>query len=86
VRRAATTAPPTRTSLTVQAARRPGILTTATWPASPASHHVLIEIARRLDLHPADLVPELEPLLSHRRQPQPPRGTGTRQRRPGPGR
>ncbi len=29
---------------------------------------VLIEIARRLDLHPADLVPELEPLLSHRRQ------------------
>ncbi len=30
--------------------------------------HVLIEIARRLDIHPADLVPELEPLLSHRRQ------------------
>src|SRR5258708_18354922 len=29
---------------------------------------VLIEIARRLDIHPADLVPELEPLLSHRRQ------------------
>ena len=29
---------------------------------------VLIEIARRLDTHPADLVPELEPLLSHRRQ------------------
>jgi hypothetical protein len=29
---------------------------------------VLIEIARRLDLHPADLVPELEPLLSCRRQ------------------
>jgi hypothetical protein len=29
---------------------------------------VLIEIAHRLDLHPADLVPELEPLLSHRRQ------------------
>jgi hypothetical protein len=29
---------------------------------------VLIEIARRLDLHPADLGPELEPLLSHRRQ------------------
>ena len=28
----------------------------------------LIEIARRLDLHPADLVPELEPLLSRRRQ------------------
>ncbi len=29
---------------------------------------VLIEIARRLDIHPADLIPELEPLLSHRRQ------------------
>jgi hypothetical protein len=29
---------------------------------------VLIEIARRLDIHPADLVPELEPLLPHRRQ------------------
>jgi hypothetical protein len=29
---------------------------------------VLIEIARRLDIHPADLVPELEPLLSRRRQ------------------
>ncbi len=29
---------------------------------------VLVEIARRLDLHPADLVPELEPLLSYRRQ------------------
>jgi len=29
---------------------------------------VLIEIARRLDAHPADLVPELEPLLSRRRQ------------------
>jgi hypothetical protein len=28
----------------------------------------LIEIARRLDIHPADLVPELEPLLSNRRQ------------------
>jgi hypothetical protein len=28
----------------------------------------LIEIARRLDLHPADPVPELEPLLSRRRQ------------------
>jgi hypothetical protein len=29
---------------------------------------VLIEIARRLDIHPADLVPELDPLLTHRRQ------------------
>src|SRR5260370_12528348 len=29
---------------------------------------VLIEIARRLDIHPAGLVPEREPLLSHRRQ------------------
>ncbi len=29
---------------------------------------VLIEIARRLDIHPADLVPELEPLLTRRRQ------------------
>ena len=28
----------------------------------------LLQIARRLDIHPADLVPELEPLLSHRRQ------------------
>lgn len=31
---------------------------------------VLIEIARRLDIHPADLIPELEPLLaSSRRAP-----------------
>jgi hypothetical protein len=30
---------------------------------------VLIEIARRLDSHPADLVPELEPLLSHAARP-----------------
>jgi hypothetical protein len=29
---------------------------------------VLIESAFRLDIHPADLVPELEPLLSHRPQ------------------
>jgi hypothetical protein len=29
---------------------------------------VLIDIARRLDIHPANLVPELEPLLSRRRQ------------------
>ena len=29
---------------------------------------VLIEIARRLDIHPADLVPEFEPLLSCRCQ------------------
>ena len=29
---------------------------------------VFIEIARRLDIHPANLVPELEPLLSRRRQ------------------
>jgi hypothetical protein len=31
--------------------------------------HVLLEIARRLDMHPADLVPELGPLLSSRREP-----------------
>src|SRR5260370_22323041 len=37
-------------------------------PLSGRRVQVLIEIARRLDLHPADLVPELEPLLSHRRQ------------------
>jgi hypothetical protein len=28
--------------------------------------HALIEIARRLDIHPADLVPELKPLLTRR--------------------
>lgn len=40
---------------------------------------VLIELARRLDIHPADLVPELEPLLS-----RPPPGPRRRRRRPGP--
>jgi hypothetical protein len=37
-------------------------------PLTSRPVQVLIEIARRLDIHPADLVPELEPLLSHRRQ------------------
>jgi hypothetical protein len=37
-------------------------------PLTARPVHALIEIARRLDLHPADLVPELEPLLSRRRQ------------------
>ncbi len=37
-------------------------------PLTDRPVQVLIEIARRLDIHPADLVPELEPLLSHRRQ------------------
>jgi len=41
---------------------------------------VLIEIARRLDLHPADLVPELGPLLACRRQ-APGGGSGGRGRR-----
>jgi len=36
-------------------------------PLTARPVQALIEIARRLDLHPADLVPELEPLLSHRR-------------------
>jgi hypothetical protein len=38
-------------------------------PLTSRPVQVLIEIARRLDIHPADLVPELEPLLSHPRQP-----------------
>ncbi|MGW8526979.1 helix-turn-helix domain-containing protein [Nocardiopsis sp. NPDC055824] len=29
---------------------------------------VLIDLARRLDLHPADLLPDLEPVLAHHRQ------------------
>jgi hypothetical protein len=37
-------------------------------PLTARPVQALIEIARRLDLHPADLVPELEPLLSCRRQ------------------
>jgi hypothetical protein len=37
-------------------------------PLTARPVQALIEIARRLDLHPADLVPELEPLLSRRRQ------------------
>ena len=37
-------------------------------PLTTRPVQALIEIARRLDLHPADLVPELEPLLSRRRQ------------------
>jgi hypothetical protein len=37
-------------------------------PLTARPVHALIEIARQLDLHPADLVPELEPLLSRRRQ------------------
>jgi hypothetical protein len=37
-------------------------------PLTDRPVQVLIEIARRLDIHPADLVPEPEPLLSHRRQ------------------
>lgn len=37
-------------------------------PLNDRPVQVLIEIARRLDIHPADLVPELDPLLSHRRQ------------------
>jgi hypothetical protein len=41
---------------------------------------VLIEIARRLDIHPADLVPELEPLLTRRRQAPGDAGGGQDQR------
>jgi hypothetical protein len=37
-------------------------------PLTARPVQALIEIARRLDLYPADLVPELEPLLSCRRQ------------------
>jgi hypothetical protein len=37
-------------------------------PLTARPVQALIEIARQLDLHPADLVPELEPLLSRRRQ------------------
>jgi hypothetical protein len=38
-------------------------------PSPDRPVQVLIEIVARLDSHPADLVPELEPLLSHGRQP-----------------
>ncbi len=38
----------------------------------------LIEIARRLDIHPADLVPELDPLLACHRQPPGDTGHGRR--------
>jgi hypothetical protein len=49
-------------------------------PLSARPVQALIEIARRLDLHPADLVPELEPLLSRRRQaPGDPGGAQDRQ-------
>ena len=37
-------------------------------PLTSRPVQVLIEIAHRLDIHPADLVPELEPLLSHPRR------------------
>lgn len=54
----------------------------ATWltPRSPACRYVLFDLARQTDLHPADLVPELEPLLALHRlpadDPEPAAGTG----------
>jgi hypothetical protein len=49
-------------------------------PLTARPVQALIEIARRLDIHPADLVPELEPLLSCRRQARRDAGSGQHQR------
>ncbi|WP_043632146.1 hypothetical protein [Nonomuraea candida] len=49
-------------------------------PDEPADRpvHVLINLARRLDLHPADLMPTLDAVLGNQRAP----GPGTPRRRP----
>jgi hypothetical protein len=47
-------------------------------PLTTRPVQALIEIARRLDLHPADLIPELEPLLSAARPPATPTAARTR--------